>query len=121
VEYEVVGEGSGHLHRMVPLDVGIGAEQGMFDIRRLHKCYRSIMYRSIKPVRSIARYPKFRIRPYTPSQNLFSLFYDEVDGEGGFPQRWGKVHKVIDIDFEVDGPLSTDGRVMMFHANQIDE
>lgn len=31
----------------------------------------------------------------------------------------GKVHKVIDIDFEVEGPLSTDERVMIFHANRI--
>lgn len=43
----------------------------------------------------------------------------QIGVEGNSLRLKGKVHKVIDIDFELDGTLSTDGRVMIFHANHI--
>jgi hypothetical protein len=43
----------------------------------------------------------------------------QIEVQGNSLRLKGKVHKVIDIDFELEGPLSTDGRVMIFHAKQI--
>jgi hypothetical protein len=42
-----------------------------------------------------------------------------IEVQGNSLRLKGKVHKAIDIDFEIEGPISTDGRVMIFHAKQI--
>jgi hypothetical protein len=43
----------------------------------------------------------------------------EIETRDGMLHFKGKIHKGIDIPFEAEGPLSTDGTMLVFHAQKI--